>query len=56
MRARVIANELIMHISRASNVLVMGHKYADFDSFGAAVGVARLAMFCGAHVNIVTDM
>ncbi len=55
-RARVIAGELIMHISRASNVIVMGHRYADFDAFGAAVGIARLAMFCGAKVNIVTDM
>ncbi len=55
-RARVIANELILHISRASNVLVMGHRYADFDAFGAAVGVARLAMFCGTRVNIVTDL
>lgn len=55
-RARVIANELIMHISRASNVIVMGHKYADFDSFGSCVGVARLAMFCGIPVNIVTDL
>jgi len=55
-RARVIANELIMHISRASNVIVMGHKYADFDAFGACVGIARLAMFCGIRVNIVTDL
>ena len=55
-RARVIANELVTHISRASNVLVMGHRYADFDAFGAMVGVARLAMFCGIPVNIVTDM
>jgi c-di-AMP phosphodiesterase-like protein len=55
-RARVIANELIMHISRASNVIVMGHRYADFDAFGASVGIARLAMFCGAKVNIVTDL
>ncbi len=55
-RARVIANELIMHMSRASNVLIMGHKYADFDAFGAAVGIARLSMFCGNRVNIVTDL
>ena len=55
-RARVIANELIMHISRASNVVIMGHKRADFDSFGACVGAARLAMFCGIPVNIVTDL
>ena len=55
-RARVIANELITHISRASNVLVMGHRYADFDAFGAMVGIARLSMFCGIPVNIVTDL
>lgn len=55
-RARVIANELIMHISRASNVVVMGHKFADFDAFGACVGIARLAMFCGIPVHIVTDL
>jgi len=55
-RARVIANELILHLSRASNVLIMGHKYADFDAFGAAVGMARLALFCGNRVNIVTDL
>lgn len=55
-RARVIANELIMHISRASNVVVMGHKFADFDSFGACVGIARLSMFCGIPVHIVTDL
>jgi c-di-AMP phosphodiesterase-like protein len=52
----VIANELITHISRASNVVVMGHRYADFDAFGACVGVARLAMFCGIPVNIVSDL
>lgn len=55
-RARVIANELITHITRASNVVIMGHKYADFDAFGSCVGVARLAMFCGTPVNIVTDL
>ncbi len=55
-RARIIANELLMHMSRASNVLIMGHKYADFDAFGAMVGMARLAMFCGNRVNIVTDL
>lgn len=55
-RARIVANELLMHMSRATNVLVMGHKYADFDAFGAMVGMARMAMFCGNRVNIVTDL
>lgn len=54
-RARVIANELISRISISSNVLIMAHKYADFDAFGASVGIARIALFCGVPVNIVTD-
>lgn len=54
-RARVVSNELITHIKSASNVLIMGHKRADFDSFGSCVGLARIAMFCGARVNIIID-
>lgn len=55
-RARVVATELISLISESSNVLIMGHRYADFDAFGAAVGLARLCFFCGVPVNIVSDM
>ena len=54
-RARVVANELISRISMASNVLIMAHRYADFDAFGSSVGLARIALFCGVPVNIVTD-
>lgn len=54
-RARIFANELLMHMSRSSSVMVMGHRFADFDCFGAAVGIAKLAMFCGVPVHIVTD-
>jgi len=54
-RARLFANELLMHMSKSSSVMVMGHRFADFDCFGAAVGIARLAMFCGVPVHIVTD-
>lgn len=54
-RARVIANELCMHISKSENVLIMGHKYPDFDSFGACVGIARLAMFCGVPAKIIIN-
>lgn len=55
-RSRVVSNELIMHISRSSNVLIMGHKYPDFDCIAASVGLARIAMFCGVDVNIVTNV
>jgi len=55
-RARVISGELMTAIKAASNVLIMGHKGADFDAFGSCVGLARLAMYCGARVNIVINM
>ena len=54
-KARVVANELVSFISSSSNVIIMGHKYADFDAFGSCVGLARLCMFCGVPVNIVTE-
>lgn len=55
-RARVVASELINHIAAASNVIIMAHKFPDYDAFGASVGVARLAMFCGVKFNIVTNL
>lgn len=55
-RARVVSNELMSAMKNASNVLIMGHKDADFDAFGACVGIARIAMYCGARVNIVINM
>lgn len=54
-RARVAANKLAGYMAEASNVIIMGHKFPDYDAFGASVGLARLAMFCGVKVNIVTD-
>ncbi|MBQ7377896.1 MAG: DHH family phosphoesterase [Clostridia bacterium] len=54
-RSRVIANRLSALIGRADNVLVMGHRFGDFDSFGAAIGVAKLAMIHDARVNIVVN-
>lgn len=55
-RARVVSNELMAAMKKASNVLIMGHQFADFDAFGACIGLARLAMFCGVRVNIVINM
>lgn len=54
-RARVFVNELIHHIGMSSRVLVMGHARADMDSLGAALGVAKIARFCGVQTNIVAD-
>lgn len=55
-RSRAFANQLTAMMSRSDNVIIMGHRYGDFDSFGAAVGVARIAMLCGIKVNIAVDL
>lgn len=54
-RARVVANELAVRISKSSNVIIMAHAFPDYDAIGASVGMARLAKFCGTKVNIVTN-
>lgn len=55
-RSRSFANQLTSLMSRADNVIIMGHRYGDFDSIGASVGVARLAMLCGNKANIAIEM
>ncbi len=55
-RSRTFANQLQAMIARSENVIVMGHRYGDFDSFGASVGIARLASLCGIKANIAIDM
>ncbi len=53
--ARVAGSKLASLMASASNVIIMGHKYPDYDAFGASIGLARLAMYCGVKVNVVTD-
>ena len=53
--AKVRSGELVTRIARASNVIIMGHKGADQDCFGASAGIARLAMYCYVKPYIVVD-
>ena len=55
-RSRTFTSQLSSIMGRSDNVIVMGHRYGDFDSFGASVGVARLAMLFGLKTNIAIDM
>ncbi len=55
-RTRTFSNKLTALFARKDNVIIMGHRYGDFDSFGASIGVARLAMLCGVKTNIGVDM
>ena len=54
-KSRVMAGTLSELISDSSKVLVMGHKYSDLDSIGAAVGVCCLARKLGVNASIVVD-
>ena len=42
-KSRVIAHALVQLIDQADEVFVMGHKNADMDSFGAAIGIINAA-------------
>lgn len=55
-RSRTFTNQLTAIMGRSDNVIIMGHRYGDFDSLGASVGVAKLAMLCGLKVNIAIDL
>ncbi len=55
-RSRVMANSLSNLINESSGVYVMGHKYADLDSVGSAVGLCCAARKKGKPVHIVIDV
>ena len=55
-RSRVTANSLKELIGQSSHVFIMGHKNADLDSVGAAMGIACLCRKKGKKFNIVLDL
>ena len=55
-KARVKSNSLMELIGQSSNVIIMGHKNADLDAVGAAVGVCCLCRKKGKKANIVVDL
>ena len=55
-RSRVTANSLMELIGQSEHVFIMGHRNADLDAVGAAMGVACLCRKKGKKFNIVLDM
>ena len=41
-RARVISQTLASIVKQSQNILIMGHKQSDLDSFGASLAVAQI--------------
>ncbi len=52
-RARVTANSMREHMESADEIFIMGHTREDFDAFGAACGIAVMAMHLKKNVHIV---
>ncbi len=54
-KTRIIANALQEFIHNSSDVYIMGHKFGDLDSIGAAVGLAASIATMGKPVKVVVD-
>lgn len=52
-RARVMSNSIREHMEAADEIFIMGHAREDFDAFGAAMGVAVMAMNIKKPVHVV---
>ncbi len=55
-KSRIKANSLMELIGQSSQVFIMGHKNADLDAVGSAVGVACLCRKKGKTARIVIDL
>ncbi len=55
-RSRVTANSMMELIGQSSQVFIMGHKNADMDAVGAAMGIACLCRKKGKPAYIVLDL
>ena len=55
-RSRVMANSLMELIGQSSQVFIMGHKNADLDAVGAAMGISCLCRKKGKKASIVLDL
>lgn len=54
-KTRIVANAIVDLIAHSGNVLIMGHRFADLDCFGAAVGLAKACASLGKEVSIVIE-
>ncbi len=54
-RTRLISKTVAEIIRESDNVLIMGHRYSDFDSFGACVGMHAIAQHFSKTSHIVVN-
>ncbi len=54
-RTRFVAKSISEIIRESDNVLIMGHRHSDFDSFGACAGMLSIAQHFSKTAHIVTN-
>lgn len=54
-RTRIVANAINEVVATSQNILIMGHRFADLDCLGAAIGLCAGLRGSGKQVNIVMD-
>ncbi|MEG0853692.1 MAG: DHH family phosphoesterase [Angelakisella sp.] len=54
-RTRIVANAISEVVATSNNILIMGHRFADLDCLGSAIGVCAGLKQCGKPVNIVMN-
>ncbi len=55
-RSRITANSMMELIGQSNRIFVMGHRNADLDALGAAMGICCMCRKKGKTANIVIDM
>jgi len=54
-RSRITAAEIADLLNKCGNVIIMGHRYADYDSIGSCIGMASFALEHCEKVNVVVN-
>ncbi len=52
-KVRIIAEALMAHVQNSENVVIMGHKFADLDCVGSAIGIAKCVQSFGKQPYIL---
>ncbi len=55
-KTRIVANALAELISSSSNVIIMGHRFADLDSVGSALGIYRAVRLLERNAAIAINL
>ena len=54
-KSRVVGHALKKLMEESKSVLIMGHKHADIDAFGSALGIYRMCIACKVDAHIVIN-